>query len=263
MQIINFNQKNIRCREYNGETWYSLIDIVSALTDSANPSAYWRKLKQRLKKEGSQSVTDCHKLKLKAADGKNYATDCATRETILRLIQSIPSPSVEPFKMFLANAGHTIMKETENPKLLMQRLRDSLQKKGFDETWINARIRSIVVREELTNEWKQRGIRDKEYAYLTNLIMKGTFDLSVAEYKVLKGIVKQNLRDHMSTLELVYTILAEETTKQLAIRDNAQGYDENRKVADKASKIAGESRKRFEQKTGLEVITKQNFLKKG
>ncbi|MEM9848259.1 MAG: BRO family protein [Bacteroidota bacterium] len=263
MQLINFNQKDIRCQEYKGETWYSLIDVIAAITDSSNPSAYWRKLKQRLEKENSQVVTNCHKLKFQAQDGKMRATECANRETILRLIQSIPSPSVEPFKLFLANAGHTVMQETENPELLMDRLRASLKQKGYDESWISARLRSIVVREELTDQWKERGIKDKEYANLTNQIMKGTFNLSVPEYKVLKGLVKQNLRDHMSTLELVYTILAEETTKQLAIKQDAQGYEENKAVAERASKIAGESRERFEQKTGLKVITTNNFLQEG
>ena len=138
-----------------------------------------------------------------------------------------------------------------------------MKQKGYDESWINARLRSIVVREELTAQWKERGIKDKEYANLTNQIMKDTFNLSVPEYKLLKGLVKQNLRDHMSTLGLVYTILAEETTKQLVIKENAQGYQENKEVADRASKIAGESRERFEQKTGLKVISKNNFLKKG
>lgn len=262
MQLLNFNQKNIRYKEHQGQIWYSVIDTIAALTDSTNPSAYWRKLKQRLSKEGSQVVTNCHKLKLPAADGKMRVTDCATRETLLRLIQSIPSSSVEPFKLFLANAGNTIIEETEDPTLLIHRLRASLKQKGFDESWVNARIRSIVVREELTQEWKERGIKDKEYAVLTNLIMKGTFGLTVAEHKLLKGLVKQNLRDHMGTLELVYTILAEETTKQLAIKENAQGYIENHKVANRASKIAGDSRKRFEEKTGLKVVTKNNFLKK-
>ncbi|MEL6973344.1 MAG: hypothetical protein AAFO02_24495 [Bacteroidota bacterium] len=145
----------------------------------------------------------------------------------------------------------------------MDRLRASLKQKGYDESWISARLRSIVVREELTDQWKERGIKNQEFAALTNQIMKGTFDLSVQEYKVLKGLVKQNLRDHMSTLELVYTILAEETTKQLAIKQDAQGYEENKAVAERASKIAGESRERFEQKTGLKVVTTNNFLKKG
>ena len=260
MELLNFQDQVIRTIESRGETWYSVIDVIAVLTNSRNPSSYWSTLKARLNEEGSQVVTDCERLKLAAADGKRYATDCATRETLLRLIQSIPSSNAEPFKMWLANAGHTTLNEYENPTLLMEKLKEALKRKGYDDNWITARIRSIEVREELTQEWKNRGIKGSEYAVLTDTIMKNTFGLTTREHKELKGLVKQQLRDHFSDLELAFTIIAESTTRQLAIKEDAQGFDQNNDVSSRASKLVGESRKRFEKSTGLDVVTKENFL---
>ncbi|MEM6320828.1 MAG: Bro-N domain-containing protein [Bacteroidota bacterium] len=264
MEILNFGNYDIRTIDHAGQTWYSVIDIVGAITDSTNPSAYWRKLRSRLDDEGSEVVTDCHKLKLEASDGKRYATDCATRETLLRLIQSIPSPSVEPFKMWLANAGEQNMQETENPELLISKVYDHYRDKGMNDDWIDARIRSMNVRNSLTQRWQAAGITsNKEYAFLTNIISKGTFDLTVAEHKKIKGLArKHNIRDNMSTLELIYIILAEVTAKELSEKHDAQGYRENEDVARQAGYIAGESRKRFESKTGLNVVTSSNALDK-
>ena len=262
MEILNFEQFNIRTTSHETETWYSVVDIVGALSQSADPGRYWRNLKMRLNEEGSQVVSNCDGLKLEAADGKMRTTDCANRETILRLIQSIPSPNAEPFKIWLANAGNQFIKETEDTAVLTDRLKDALRKKGYDDNWITTRISSIEIRTQLTEEWQNRDVKDQEFALLTDEIMRGTFGLNTREYKTLKGIVRQNLRDNMSTMELVYTIMAEETTRLLAIKENAQGYEENQKAAKKASSIAGDSLKRFEEKTGLKVVTSNKALNK-
>lgn len=259
---LNFQNRDIRTVEENGQTYYSIIDVISSLTDSSSPTSYWSTLKERLKKEGSQLVTNCDRLKMPAADGKMRQTDCADRETLLRLIQSIPSPSVEPFKQWLANAGEQNIQETENPLLLMDRLRDSLENKGYDSNWVDARIRSVVVRKQLTEEWKKRGVQENEYGILTNDIMSETFDLSVAEHKQLKGIVTQNLRDHMSNMELIFSMLGEETARQLSIQQDAQGFDENRDAAKQGGKLAGDSRKRLEKRIGVSVVTRNNHLGK-
>ena len=265
-EIINFQDKNIRTIEKDGKKWYSVIDVINAIVDSKNPASYWSTLKSRLKKEGAeQTVTNCAKFKLQAPDGKMRLTDCATRENLLRLIQSIPSPSVEPFKMWLANAGEQNMQETEDPELLLDRIYDHYQKKGMDANWISARLRSMEARKDLTKRWLESGITSsQEYAFLTTIISRGTFDLTVAEHKQLKGLAqKHNIRDNMSTLELVYIILAEVTAKEISEKQNATGYLENEKVAKQAGHIAGESRKRFEKKTGLNVVTPNNNLKSG
>ena len=201
-------------------------------------------------------------------DGSGFAcnfrmTGTKNWETLLRLIQSIPSPSVEPFKQWLANAGEQNIQETENPLLLMDKLRDALKSKGYDSNWIEARIRSLIVRKQLTEEWKQRGVQENEYGILTNDIMSETFDLSVAEHKQLKGIVTQNLRDHMSNMELIFSMLGEETARQLSIQQDAQGFDENRDAAKQGGKLAGDSRKRLEKRIGVSVVTRNNHLGKG
>lgn len=262
MEVLNFDNYDIRTIEDGRDTWYSVVDVVAALSNSSDARSYWKTLKGRLKKEGSQLVTDCHQFKLEASDGKMRATDCLDREGVLRLIQSIPSPNAEPFKLWLANAGNQYIEETEDPAVLTERLKDALRKKGYDENWILTRIRSIEIRTQLTAEWQDRDVKDEEFALLTNEIMKGTFGLNTKEYKALKGLVRQNLRDNMSTMELIYTMMAEETTRLLAIKEDAKGYHENRTVAAKAAHTANESRKRFEKTTGLKVITSNNALNK-
>ena len=263
MEIVNFDNFDIRTTESNGETLYSVIDVVGAITEASNPNRYWSDLKSKLNNEGFELYENIVRFKLQATDGKMRQTDCANRETLLRLIQSIPSPNAEPFKQWLANAGNQYIEETEDTAVLTERLKDALRQKGYDDNWILTRIRSIEIRTQLTEEWQRRDVKDEEFALLTNEIMRGTFGLNTREYKALKGLVRQNLRDNMSTMELVYTIMAEETTRLLAIKDNAQGYRENRDAAKKASSIANDSMKRFEQKTGLKVVTNNNALNKG
>lgn len=264
MDIINFQDSGIRTIEDDGDLWYSLIDVIRALTDSKNPRSYWNTLKHRLRKEGaSETLTNCKQFKLIASDGKMRLTDCTSRENLLRVIQSIPSASVEPFKVWLANAGEQNIQETENPLMLMDKLKDSLRNKGYDEEWINARLRSLLVRDQLTTEWKNRGVKQSEYGILTNEIMKGTFDLSAKEYKILKGLVKENLRDNMSNMELIFTMLGEETARTLSVKKDAQGFQENRETAIEGGKLAGESRERLEKKIGMSVINKNNHLDKG
>lgn len=263
MEVLNFDNFDIRTIEDGNYTWYSVIDIVGALSNSSDARSYWKTLKGRLKKEGSQLVTDCHQFKLEASDGKLRSTDCLDREGVLRLIQSIPSPNAEPFKLWLANAGNQYIEETEDPSILAERYKDALRQKGYDDNWILTRIRSVEIRTQLTEEWQGRNVKEEEFAFLTNDIMKGTFGLSTKEYKALKGLVRQNLRDNMSTMELVYTIMAEETTRLLAIKEDAHGFRENQSAARKASNIANDSMKRFEQKTGLKVVTSNNALNKG
>lgn len=263
MEIVNFDNFDIRTTESNGQTMYSVIDVVGAITEASNPNRYWSDLKSKLNNEGFEQYENIVRFKLAAADGKMRQTDCANRETLLRLIQSIPSPNAEPFKQWLANAGNQYIEETEDMAVLTERLKDALRQKGYDDNWILTRIRSIEIRTQLTEEWQSRNVKNEEFALLTNEIMKGTFGLNTREYKALKGLVRQNLRDNMSTMELVYTIMAEETTRLLAIKDNAQGYRENRDAAKKASSIANDSMKRFEEKTGLKVVTSNNALNKG
>jgi len=264
MEIINFENKEIRTIESDGQTWYSVIDVIGALTDSVNPSAYWRTLRRRLEGEGSQVVTNCHKLKLAASDGKKRQTDCATRETLLRLIQSIPHKSVEPFKQWLANVGEQNIQETENPDQLFSRLVDTYQAQGRTEDWIHARLRALMARKQLTNTWKERNVKGQEYAILTDEIHSGTFDMTTKDHKEYKGLSqKESLRENMSDLELVFTTLSETLTKEMAERFDAQGFDQNRDVAREAGTQTGESRKRLENKTGISVVSKFKWLKKG
>lgn len=263
MDIINFQNSDIRTVDDNGEFWYSVIDVVGALTASSNPTVYWNTLKHRLKKEGAtQVLTNCKRLKLEAADGKMRLTDCSNRENLLRLIQSIPSSNVEPFKQWLANAGEQNIQETEDPSLLIQKFYDHWRDKGMSDHWIATRMRSIETRRDLTERWQDAGITEsRDFAFLTNIISKGTFNLSVSEHKKLKGLAdKHQIRDNMSPMELVYLILAEVTAKELSVNTGAMGYNENAKVAKQAGDIAGESRKRFEKKTGLKVVTPRNNL---
>jgi len=225
---------------------------------------YWSDMKRRLDKEGSDLYAKIVKLKLEGYDGKKYPSDCLNREGILRLIQSIPSPNAEPFKMWLSNAGEQNLQETENPELLIEKFYDHYRDKGMSDHWISARMRSIETRKELTGRWQEAGIvNNQEFAFLTNILSKGTFKLTVAEHKQLKGLAqKHNIRDNMSTMELVYIILAEITAKEISEQTDAQGYQENEKVAKQAGEIAGESLKRFEKKTGLKVVTPKNNLLK-
>lgn len=262
-EIKLFEGRKIRSAWDNEkEEWYfSIIDIVGVLTDSKNPGAYWRKLKQRLKEEGNEVVTICHTLKMQAADGKTRKTDVADMQGIFRIIQSVPSPKAEPFKMWLAEVGKERIDEIIDPELTIDRALDTYLKKGYSREWINQRLQAIQVRKELTDTWQDHGVKaGKEYAILTNEISKAWSGMTTREYKNLKGLKKENLRDNMSTLEIVLNMLAEATTTELTKTKNPQGLDENKKVAKDGGSIAGNARKEIEKETGQPVITSKNAI---
>ena len=242
------------------EEWYfSIIDVVAVLTESKDANAYWRKLKQRLIKEGNETVTNCHALKMKAADGKRRLTDVANTEQLLRIIQSIPSKKAEPFKLWLAQVGRDRIEEIIDPELTIDRALETYAKKGYPADWINQRLQTIRARKELTDEWQSHGVqKGKEYAILTDEVTKAWSGMSTRQYKNYKGLKKENLRDNMSTLELALNMLAEATTTELTKVQNPYGLEANRKVAKTGGQIAGEARMRIEKETGNPVITNQN-----
>lgn len=245
------------------QQWYfSIVDVVGALTDSADSRKYWNKLKQRLKEEGSELVTICHRLKLPAADGKMRLTDTATAKGILRIIQSIPSPKAEPFKQWLAQVGSDRIAEIENPELAQSRMREIYRAKGYSDEWIARRERGIAVRDTLTDEWKKRGIKEgKEYAILTAEISKAAFGISPSQHKKLKDLNRpsENLRDHMTDLELLFTALGEASTTEIAKTHDAYGMAENTQAARAGGKIAGDARRALEAKTGRKVVSASNY----
>ena len=242
------------------EEWYfSIIDVVAVLTESKDANAYWRKLKQRLIKEGNETVTNCHALKMKAADGKRRLTDVANTEQLLRIIQSIPSKKAEPFKLWLAQVGRDRIEEIIDPELTIERALEIYAKKGYPADWINQRLQTIRARKELTDEWQAHGVqKGKEYAILTDEVTKAWSGMSTRQYKNYKGLKKENLRDNMSTLELALNMLAEATTTELTKVQNPYGLEANRNVAKTGGQIAGEARMRIEKETGNPVITNQN-----
>lgn len=245
------------------EEWYfSVVDIIGVLTESENPNNYWKVLKKRLKDEGSELVTNCNQLKMKSPkDGKLYKTDVADMQGIFRIIQSVPSPKAEPFKMWLAEVGKERIYEIIDPELTIDRALETYLKKGYSREWINQRLQAIEVRKELTDTWQDHGVeKGKEYAILTNEITKAWSGMTTREYKNLKGLKKQNLRDNMSTLELVLNMLAEATTTELTNATHPQGLEENKKVAKEGGSIAGNARKEIEKKTGKPVITAKNAI---
>ena len=257
-----FEDKKIRTAwdEEHEEWYFSIVDIVAILTDSPNPNNYWKVLKKRLKDEGNQSVTSCNQLKLKShKDGKRYLTDVANTEQILRIIQSIPSPKAEPFKAWLAMVGRERIEETVDPEQAIDRALDTYLKKGYSEEWVHQRLLAIRIRNELTDEWKKRGVeKGKEYAILTDEISRAWSGMTTRQYKKLKGLKKENLRDNMSDLELVLTMLAEATTTEISKTVKPTTFSENQKVAQKGGSIAGNTRKEIEETTGKPVITSQN-----
>lgn len=259
-----FEDKKVRS-EWNEleEKWYfSIVDVVGVLTESLNPQVYWRVLKKRLLAEGNQTVTNCNGLKMPASDGKMRMTDVANTEQLLRLIQSIPSPKAEPFKQWLAKVGAERIAEIENPELAQARIRATYKAKGYSDEWIEKRIRGILVRDELTNEWKQRGVKEgKEYAILTAEISKATFGIIPSDYKKLKGLTKanENLRDHMTDLELIFSMLGEASTTEIAKNRDAKGFDENHTAAKAGGSVAGKAREDLEQKSGKKIVSSQNF----
>ena len=245
------------------EEWYfSIVDVVGALTEQTDyqkARKYWNKLKQRLSEEGSQLVTNCHQLKMTAQDGKKRLTDVANTEQLLRLIQSIPSKKAEPFKMWLAQVGRERIEETIDPELTIDRALETYARLGYDADWINQRLQTIRARKELTDQWKSHGVEQgKEFAILTDEVTRAWSGMSTRQYKNLKGLKKENLRDNMSTLELALNMLAEATTTELTKASNPIGLSENRKVAHEGGTIAGNARKEIEERTGQPVITSQN-----
>jgi len=256
-----FESKKIRSSwNEDQEKWYfSITDIIAVLTGSVDPLAYWRKLKERLKKEGNETVTNCHGLKMQAADGKMRMTDVADTEQLLRLIQSIPSPKAEPFKQWLAQVGYERIEETENPELGMDRAMQNYVQKGYSKEWINQRLKSIEVRKELTDEWENRGVkRGQEFATLTDIITKAWSGKSVKEYKQFKNLKKEGLRDHMTNLELVLNMLAEATTTEISKEKKPKDLAENKKIAKQGGTIAGNTRKQIEAKSGKRIVSQQN-----
>ena len=260
-KLAIFKGKKVRKTIHNNEWWFSVVDVCGALTESADAGSYWRKLKQRLIRDGSEVVTFCHGLKLEAADGKKYQTDCANTEGIFRIIQSIPSPKAEPFKRWLAKVGYERVQEIEDPELATKRTRAIYQAKGYPDSWIEKRMRGIEIRETLTDEWKKRNVgQDREYAILTAEISKATFGMTPSEYKKFKGLKRENLRDHMDDLELIFSMLGEASTTEIAKNKNAQGFSQNKQAAKEGGKIAGNAKKELQEKSGKKVSAKANYL---
>ena len=262
-KIQLFEDRKIRTAwDEEQEEWYfSVVDVVAVLTDSADPAAYWRKLKQRLKNEGNETVTNCHGLKMTAADGKKRMTDVATMEQLLRIIQSIPSPKAEPFKAWLATVGAERIEEIIDPELTIDRALATYLQKGYTREWINQRLQAIQVRKELTDEWQERGVtQGKEYAISTNEITRAWSGMNTQQYKKLKGLKKQNLRDNMSTTELILNMLAETSTTDISKEEKPTTFEENQEIARRRGRVAGIARQALEVETGRSVITSKNAV---
>ena len=244
------------------EEWYfSVVDVVGVLTESENPNNYWKVLKNRLKKEGSQLVTNCNQLKMQSSDGKFYKTDCMNTEQLLRLVQSIPSKKAEPFKMWLAQVGRERIEETIDPEQTIDRALETYAKKGYSREWINQRLQAIQVRKELTDEWEQHGVKKGvEYAILTDEITKAWSGMTTRAYKNHKGLKKENLRDNMTTTEIILNMLAETAAKNISQTENPKNFEENQSVARRGGRIAGNARKELEAEIGHSVISNQNAV---
>jgi len=256
-----FEQKQVRTHwDPEQEKWYfSIVDVIGVLTDSPNSRNYWKVLKHRLIKEGNQSVTNCNQLKMRSSDGKFYKTDVADTEQIFRLIQSIPSPKAEPFKLWLAQVASERLDEMQDPEITIDRALAQYLKLGYSENWINQRLKSIEIRKELTDEWKKRGLREgQQFAALTDIITKAWSGKTTNEYKVLKGLKKENLRDNMTNTELILNMLAEASTKDISQAIEPQAFHESAKTAQQGGQIAGDARKALEAKTGKKVVTSLN-----
>ena len=264
-KIILFQDRKIR-RIWREDEWYfSVIDIVGVLTDSANPRDYWYKMKIRVKTEdGFEPSTVCRQFKMEAPDGKQRKTDCANTEGILRIIQSIPSPKAEPFKRWLAKVGYERVQEIENPELAQERMKALYEQKGYPKDWIDKRLRGIAIRQNLTDEWKERGIENqKDYAILTAEISKATFGMTLSEYKKHKNIPtksKANLRDNMTDLELIFTMLGEKVTTEISEQEKPDTFTDNKKVARRGGTVAGNARKETEKELGRSIVSEENYL---
>lgn len=261
-KIALFEGKTIRKILHNDEWWFSVVDVIAVLTDSDRPRKYWSDLKKKLIDEGYIEVSEkIGQLKMEAPDGKMRQTDCANTETMLRIIQSIPSKKAEPLKRWLAQVGKERIEEIENPELAQERMKAIYEKKGYSKNWIDKRLRGIAVRQDLTDEWQERGAKKNlEYAILTNEIMQGTFGMKVDEYKKFKSLKRENLRDHMTDLELILTMLGEATTTKITKGRNSQGFFELQKDAQDGGQVAGKARKDIELESGENVVSDENYL---
>lgn len=264
-KIAIFKGKEIRKIIYNNEWWFSVVDVIRALTDSDRPSVYWTAMKARVQIEGEfQLSTICRQLKMIAFDGKMRETDCANTEGLFRIIQSIPSPKAEPLKRWLAKVGYERIQEIEDPELATKRTRILYKLKGYSDDWIEKRMRGIAIREELTDEWQKRGAKERqEYEILTAEISKASFGVTPNEYKKLKGLERENLRDHMDDFELIFTMLGERSTTEIHRTENSQGVPKLSRDASRGGKIAGNARKELEKELGRSVVSKRNFKKLG
>jgi prophage antirepressor-like protein len=261
-KLVVFGSKKIRRIWYAEEWYFSVVDIVEALSDSPTPRQYWGKVKQR-EFIDLQLSPIWIQLKLESADGKKYATDCANTESLFRIIQSIPSPKAEPFKRWLAKVGYDRVQEIENPELAQERMKELYEQKGYPKDWIDKRLRGIAIRQNLTDEWKERGIAsERDFSILTAEISKATFGITPSEYKEVKGLTRknQNLRDHMSDLELIFTMLGEKVTTEISKKEQPDTFEKNKKVAKRGGSVAGSARKKTEKELGRSIVTNQNYL---
>jgi DNA-damage-inducible protein D len=262
-KIILFQEKSIR-RQLVDDVWFfNVVDVIETLTDSPEPRKYWSRLKKKMTNvEGIFEMSPIwRQLKFEGSDGKNYQMDAAETEGLLRIIMSVPSPKAEPFKLWLAQVGREHIEEIENPELAIDRARELYKAKGYSEEWIATRLKSIEIRQQLTDEWQNRGVKEnQEYAILTAEISKATFGLTPSEYKEVKNLKRENLRDHMTNLELIFTMLGEEVTRDLAVQDDAQGFNDNFDAATRGGTAAGDARKRVELTRGKPIVSAQNFL---
>ncbi len=255
--LIVFQDKEVRRLWHKDEWYFSVVDVVRALTDSPSPRQYWGVLKGR----ENQLLTFCLQLKLQSSDGKYYATDCANTESMFRIIQSIPSKKAEPFKQWLAKVGYERVQEIEDPELAQKRMKELYKSKGYSDDWIEKRVRGIAIRDELTEEWNKRGVKEgREYSILTAEISKATFGMTPSEYKKFKGLKRENLRDHMDDLELIFSMLGERVSTEITRNEDAQGFNENKDAAKRGGKVAGNARKETEKELGRSVTSEDNYL---
>jgi len=261
-RIALFEGKKIRKTWRDDKWWFSVIDIIGALTESTNPRDYWYKMKIRVKTEdGCELSTNCRQLKLESVDGKKYETDCANTEIALRIIQSIPSPKAEPFKLWLAKVGYERIQEIEDPELATKRTREIYKAKGYPDAWIEKRMRGIEIRATLTDTWQEHGVKEsKEYEILTAEISKATFGMTPSEYKKHKGLKRENLRDHMNDLELIFSMLGEASTTEITNVEHPHGLHENKLVSKRGGNVAKAARVKLEQETGKKIVSNENYL---
>jgi DNA-damage-inducible protein D len=261
-KLVAFKNKQIRRILFENEWYFAVVDVVSVLTDSDKPRDYWYRLKKReVESSGFELSTICRQLKLESTDGKKYLTEVANTEGVFRIIQSIPSPKAEPFKRWLARVGYERVQEIEDPEIATKRTRKIYKAKGYSDDWIEKRMRGIAIREELTDEWKKREVqREKEYAILTAEIAKAAFGVTPTEHKKIKGLQRENLRDHMTDLELIFSMLGEAATTEITRVDNAKGFKQSKHAARKGGGVAGKARKDLERKTRKKVVSPENYL---